>query len=308
PRRSQVARHRSGDRSRRRCPGARARRRDGAPARRGTADHPVLHQAQHERRHRWLVGGFARRRGGAACALLFHRRPPRSRRCVHEQADSRLHRSLIRLRLRPQPVPMGRRAFAACPESPMRRLASRSFQPFAGEDIRSLIEAQARLRADHPYLVWRPVEGPRVAWTYGEFARRVARIAAGLHARGVVAGDRVLVHLDNCPEAIFAWFGCAWLGAVAVTTNARSSIDELAYYADDAAVVAGITQPRLAATVAAACPRLAWIAVTTTDNGVAPDRGAPAASESFDAIDADPDRLPARARDPMAPFSVQYTS
>ena len=190
----------------------------------------------------------------------------------------------------------------------MRRLASRSFQPFAGEDIRSLIEAQARLRTDHPYLVWRPFEGPRVAWTYGEFARRVARIAAGLHARGVVAGDRVLVHMDNCPEAIFAWFGCAWLGAVAVTTNARSSVDELAYYADDAAVVAGITQPRLAAIVGAACPRLRWLALTTTDNGMDPDTGAPAASESFDAIDADPQRLPARAHDPMAPFSVQYTS
>ncbi|MCO5118988.1 MAG: AMP-binding protein [Burkholderiaceae bacterium] len=190
----------------------------------------------------------------------------------------------------------------------MRRLASASFQPFAGEDIRSLIEMQARLRADHPFLVWRPVDGPRAVWTYREFAQRVARIAAGLHARGVVAGDRVLIHLDNCPEAIFSWFGCTWLGAVAVTTNARSSVDELAYYADDAAVVAGITQPRLAAIVAAACPRLRWLAVTTTDNGASPATGAPAASEAFDAIDADPDRLPARAHDPMAPFSVQYTS
>src|SRR5690606_18759360 len=146
------------------------------------------------------------------------------------------------------------------------------------------------------------------AWTYGEFARRVARIAAGLHARGVVAGDRVLVHMDNCPEAIFAWFGCAWLGAVAVTPTARSSVGELAYCADDAAAVAGITPPRLAAIVGAACPRLRWLALTTTDNGMGPDTGAPAASESFDAIDADPQRLPARAHDPMAPFSVQYTS
>src|SRR5690606_20870913 len=190
----------------------------------------------------------------------------------------------------------------------MRRVASASFQPFAGEDVRSLVEAQARLRPEHPYLVWRPFDGPRETWTYREFRDRVARFAAGLHARGVVAGDRVLVHLDNCPEAIFAWFGCAWLGAVAVTTNARSSADELAWFADDAAVVAGITQPRLASMVAAACPRLRWLAVTATDNGAAPATGAPAASEAFDAIDADPDRLPARPHDPLAPFSVQYTS
>ncbi len=190
----------------------------------------------------------------------------------------------------------------------MRRLASPWFQPFAGEDIRSLLDAQARLRADHPYLVWRPFEGPRRTWTYREFRDRVARVAAGLHARGIVAGDRVLVHLDNCPEAILAWFGCAWLGAVAVTTNARSSADELAWFADDAAVVAGITQPRLVPVVTAACPRLRWLAVTATDNGAAPATYAPAADESFDAIDADPDRLPARPHDPMAPFSVQYTS
>ena len=74
----------------------------------------------------------------------------------------------------------------------MRRLASPWFQPFAGEDIRSLLDAQARLRADHPYLVWRPFEGPRRTWTYREFRDRVARVAAGLHARGIVAGDVIV--------------------------------------------------------------------------------------------------------------------
>src|SRR5690606_6104517 len=103
----------------------------------------------------------------------------------------------------------------------MRRLASPWFQPFAGEDIRSLLDAQARLRADHPYLVWRPFEGPRRTWTYREFRDRVARVAAGLHARGIVAGDRVLVHLDNRPEGFLSCFGCAWLVVVADSTSAR---------------------------------------------------------------------------------------
>jgi crotonobetaine/carnitine-CoA ligase len=186
--------------------------------------------------------------------------------------------------------------------------ASRHFQPFAGQDIRSLIQAQARLRADHPYLVWRPFEGPRRVWTYAQFARHVARFAAGLHARGVRAGDRVLVHLDNCPEAVLAWFGCAWMGAVAVTTNARSSAEELAYFADHAGVVAGITQPRFASLVSGACRDLRWLAVTTTDNGDDAGAAAPAAADAFDAIDADPSGLPPRQHDPLAPFSVQYTS
>ena len=190
----------------------------------------------------------------------------------------------------------------------MTRSASRHLNPFAGQDIRTLIGAQAARRAEHGFLVWRPFSGPRRQWTYAQFATRVARFAAGLHARGVRAGDRVLVHLDNCPEAVIAWFGCAWMGAVAVTTNARSSSDELRYFASHAAAVAGITQPKFAALVAASCPSLRWVAITDSDNGEAPATGAPAAAERFDAIDADPAILPARAHDPLAPFSVQYTS
>jgi crotonobetaine/carnitine-CoA ligase len=190
----------------------------------------------------------------------------------------------------------------------MNRTASRHLQPFAGQDIRTLIEAQASLRGDHPYLVWRPFNGPRQVWTYAQFAERIARFAAGLHARGVKAGDRVLVHLDNCPEAVFSWFGCAWLGAVAVTTNARSTAQELNYFADHAQVVAGITQPRFAELVSASCPGLRWLAVTQTDNGDDAGSSRPSAIDSFDAIDADPSQLPGRAFDPLAPFSIQYTS
>jgi crotonobetaine/carnitine-CoA ligase len=190
----------------------------------------------------------------------------------------------------------------------MTGFASRHFQPFSGQDIRSLITAQARLRADHPYMVWRPFDGARRVWTYAAFADSVARFAAGLHARGVRAGDRVLVHLDNCPEAVIAWFGCAWMGAVAVTTNARSSADELAYFADHAGVVAGITQPRFADLVNGACHGLRWLAVTLTDNGDDAGVRRPAPADAFAAIDADPAGLPGRAHDPLAPFSVQYTS
>ena len=190
----------------------------------------------------------------------------------------------------------------------MNRSASRHLQPFSGQDIRTLVTARARTRAGHPYLVWRPFNGPRRCWTYAQFAERVERFAAGLHARGVRAGDRVLVHLDNCPEAVLAWFGCAWMGAVAVTTNARSSGDELDYFARNAQAVAGITQPKFAALVARSCRNLRWIAVTPDDNGEDAGAARPARADSFDAIDGDPSTLPARPFDPLAPFSVQYTS
>lgn len=190
----------------------------------------------------------------------------------------------------------------------MRTLANRYVQPFAGQDIRSLLDIRARTRGAHPFIVWHPFEGEVRGWTYAEFERRVARFGAALHTRGVRPGDRVLVHLDNCPESVIAWIGCAWLGAVAVTTNARSSADELAYYCEHSGAIGGITQPRFAELVNRACPGLRWLAVTEHDNGDDPGAAGPSPADSFERLDGDPGSVPGRPCDPLAPFSVQYTS
>lgn len=184
-------------------------------------------------------------------------------------------------------------------------LGTHDAHPFLGQDLPWLLEQRALARRDHPFIVWVPFEGPEQRWTYGEFLARVQRIAGGMQRRGVKRGDRILIHLDNCAEALLAWYACAWLGAVAVTTNARAAGDELAYYAEHSEAVAGITQPRLAELAARHCPGLQWLAVTATDGGDEP-AFAPERATHFDAIDADP--LPRRAPDPLAPCSVQYTS
>jgi crotonobetaine/carnitine-CoA ligase len=179
--------------------------------------------------------------------------------------------------------------------------------PFAGQDIRTLVRAQAAARRDKTFLIWAPFEGEEERWTYGEFAARTEGVAAGLWRRGVRPGDRVLVHLENCPEALLAWFGCGILGAVAVTSNARSSADELAYFAGHSGAVGAITQPKFRALLSEAAPGLGFVAVTDTDCGDAP-AAPPAANERFAALDGDPGLLPPRAADPAAPFGVQYTS
>ena len=92
--------------------------------------------------------------------------------------------------------------FADLPGAPF---ASRHLQPFSGQDIRTLIGIQGRRRADHPYLVWRPFQGPRRVWTYAQFAQALDRFAAGLAARGIRPGDRVLVLASGR-------FGLSWAG------------------------------------------------------------------------------------------------
>ncbi|MGY9083272.1 MAG: AMP-binding protein [Acidimicrobiales bacterium] len=179
--------------------------------------------------------------------------------------------------------------------------------PFTNFDIPHLLQRQAEVRGDHPFLVWEPFEGDRRVWSYAEFVDATRRVAAGLVARGVKLGDRVLVHLDNCPESIFSWFACSIVGASAVTTNARSVADELAYYADNAEVVGAITQPRFAELVQASTDP-GFLIVTETDNGVPPGAGTtPSATDSFERLfESQPMDL--RAPDPHLNFSVQFTS
>ena len=83
-----------------------------------------------------------------------------------------------------------------------------------------MLKAQAQARPDHPFIIWAPFDLPPSVTTYAEFYIRVLSLAAGLRARGVVQGDFVLLHMDNCPEFLQCWHACSQLGAVVVTTTA----------------------------------------------------------------------------------------
>src|SRR6478672_7056055 len=112
-----------------------------------------------------------------------------------------------------------------------------------GQDIPWLLTHWAGIQPDKPLLVWEPREGDGRTWTYGEFHTDVRRLAAGLAARGIAQGDHVLIHSDNCPEMVIAWYACAWVGAVGVTTNTRSVAAEVGYFVDKAQCVAAVVQP-----------------------------------------------------------------
>jgi carnitine-CoA ligase len=179
--------------------------------------------------------------------------------------------------------------------------------PLAGLDVPWLLGMRAEVRRDHPFLIWAPFDAPARKWTYGEFHDRVGALAAGLAGRGVKPGEYVLIHLDNCIEAMLAWFACVELGAIAVTTNTRSAAAEMEYFADHCGAVAAITQPAYAELISANCRNLRWIAVISHDAGASPAQSV-SGGDSFDALFADSADRPRRATDPFAPCSVQYTS
>jgi acetoacetyl-CoA synthetase len=71
-----------------------------------------------------------------------------------------------------------------------------------------------RFADDQPALIFRNERGTRRALSGRELRAEVARIAAGLTAAGVVAGDRVAGYLPNLPEACVAMLATASIGAV----------------------------------------------------------------------------------------------
>ena len=181
--------------------------------------------------------------------------------------------------------------------------------PFAGMDVPWLLRMRSQTRKDHPFLIWAPFDAPPRNWTYGEFHERVGALAAGLVKRGIQPGEYVLIHLDNCIEAMLAWFACVELGAIAVTTNTRSAPAEMEYFAGHCAAVAAITQPAYADMISANCCGLRWLAVISHDAGAPPAQGStPSRGDSFESLFADSADRPRRTTDPAAPCSVQYTS
>src|SRR5580704_10758757 len=167
----------------------------------------------------------------------------------------------------------------------MRSIDPTHVSPFRGIDLPWLVATRARTRRDHPFLVWEPFDGDGETLSFGAFHDRVGRIAAGLAARGIRRGDFILIHLDNCLEAILAWYACVELGAIAVTTNTRSAGEEMAYFAGHCGAVAAITQPAYAELVGRHCPDLRWLAITSHDAGAPPASGSgPDRASSFEQL------------------------
>ncbi len=177
-----------------------------------------------------------------------------------------------------------------------------------GRDVPWLLNQWVERTPDKTFLIWEPFDGKTQTWTYAELARDVDAVAAGLHQRGIVFGDFVLIHLDNCPEFVITWFACAKLGAVAVATNTRSVARDMRYFADHVSAVAAITQPAYAEMVHESAPGLKFLSVTDNDSGVptqTPETVPYTAFANFLSAQGTP---PTRPTDPWANLGIQFTS
>ena len=97
-------------------------------------------------------------------------------------------------------------------------------------------------------------------YSWREIEAKVNGLAAALAGRGIVKGDRILVHSKNCDEMFWSMFAAFRLGAVWVPTNFRLMPDEVAYLATASGARAFLCHgdfPDHATAVKAASPELA---------------------------------------------------
>jgi len=98
--------------------------------------------------------------------------------------------------------------------------------PLLEETIGQRFEATVRRLPEHEALV---MPHQDIRWSYGRLDAEVNRVARGLLARGIQAGERVGVWAPNLVEWVLMQFATAKIGAIQVNINPAYRRDELAY-------------------------------------------------------------------------------
>ncbi|MBA8815924.1 long-chain acyl-CoA synthetase [Microbacterium halimionae] len=123
-----------------------------------------------------------------------------------------------------------------------------------------IVEQSARDHPDAPAL-----EFFGRTTSYRELQDQIERAAAGLHQRGVRAGDPVAIVLPNCPQHIVAFYAVLRLGAVVVEHNPLYTARELRTQFQDHGAVHAIVWSKVASTVQALPTDLAVRTLVSVD-------------------------------------------
>lgn len=121
---------------------------------------------------------------------------------------------------------------------------------------------QAARHAKAPFL-WRKQDGAWRALTYGEVATTVRRLARGLAALGLKAGERVVLVAESRPEWVIADLAIMAAGGITVpayTTNTSSDHQHILTHSGAAAAIVStkaLAKRLLPAAIAA--PELRWV-------------------------------------------------
>ena len=98
------------------------------------------------------------------------------------------------------------------------------------------LEQTARKYPDHTALIFK---GTKI--TYREYNEAVDRFAAALQGLGVKKGDRVAVHLLNCPQFPIAYYAILRIGGIVVPCNPVYTAREIRHQLNDSGAEVVVT-------------------------------------------------------------------
>lgn len=98
-----------------------------------------------------------------------------------------------------------------------------------GQHLRQMWDDLADVYGHKTALICESSGGVVNRYSYLELNQEINRTANLFYTLGIRKGDKVALHLDNCPEFIFCWFGLAKIGAIMVPINARLLCEESAW-------------------------------------------------------------------------------
>jgi acetyl-CoA synthetase len=104
--------------------------------------------------------------------------------------------------------------------------------------VDNLVGKHARRTREKIAIRWEGDAGERRSLSYGELADEVARVASGLQAIDLRAGDRLAIYLPMIPEAVVVMLAAARIGVVSVPLFSGLSSEALAGCLVDAGAAA----------------------------------------------------------------------
>lgn len=135
-------------------------------------------------------------------------------------------------------------------------------------NLRTLLEQKVNTNPHKTFMFFEESDDITRLYSYSQFNAMVNKTANALLSLGIDKGDKVNLHLTNCPEFLFLWFATAKIGAVMMPTNPLSPPDELRYPVDHSESVLTVTQPDLLSNVEAIlplCPNIRNVILTRTN-------------------------------------------
>jgi len=167
-------------------------------------------------------------------------------------------------------------------------------------NIASALRDRAASTPDHPVILF---EGKALG--YRELDAQSSRLAHGMAAHGIAAGDRVALFLPNIPEFAVSYYAAQRLGAVPVSISSAFRTAEVEYLLQDSGAKAIFTTAELAGFVPKkGCPALEHRVVVDAPAGASGGSGESLA----DWTSGRPTRFEPVERAPDDPAALLYSS